>query len=168
MSMSTANVSALTRSVKFQIAPPALSYLNGVPERSSTPAASHCRVDAGGVPAEWVEATAATEGQPTFVYFLSGGYGGDALEQSRPSAERLALASGARVLTVACSPPHAVAIEAGIAAYAWLIGEGCDVDRTMFVHDTSAASVVDAIVVEASTRGLPVPDIRVHRATLAG
>src|SRR5436190_24290670 len=34
----------------------------------------YCRVDANGVPAEWVEATVATTGQPTLIYFSGDGH----------------------------------------------------------------------------------------------
>jgi hypothetical protein len=71
-----------------------------------------CPVDAGGVPAEWVEATVATDRQPTVVYFHLG--------DGRPAACDLALATGARVLSVPC-PSGA---GPGVAAYTWLLGEG--------------------------------------------
>ena len=44
---------------------------------------SHCRVDAGGGEAEWVEAFVATPDQPTLVYFFGGEHGGEALERCR-------------------------------------------------------------------------------------
>lgn len=135
------------------------------PQLATAPKLSYCRVNAAGVPAEWVEATVATEGQPTIVYFVSGGYGVDALEQSRPAAGHLAVATGARVLTVACSyerqPSHAAAVERGIAAYAWLLGEGCDLHLTAVTHDPTGALLVEAILVGAGNHGLPVPAGRI-------
>lgn len=122
---------------------------------------NYCLVDAGGVDAEWVEATVATECQPTVVFFLGCGYGMDSLERSRRSAGDLAVSTGARVLTVACSAPgeplSRAAVEAGVAAYAWLIGEGCNLDLTAFTHDSSGAALVEAILLEAISDGLPVP-----------
>lgn len=126
------------------------------------PRMSYCRVEAGSVPAEWVEATVATTGQPTIVYFLSDGSPEDSLERGRPSAGDLATATGARVLTVACSPNGepslAAAVERGIAAYAWLLGEGSDLDLTAFTHDSTSAALVEAILVAARNRGLPLPE----------
>jgi acetyl esterase/lipase len=125
------------------------------------PRVSYCRVDADGVPAEWVEATPAAEGQATFVYFQCGGCGGDPFEESRRPTGDLAVSTGARVLEVAClsggtlSPTSPV--ERGVAAYAWLLGEGCDVDSTAFTHEAGAAALADAILLAARNRGLPVP-----------
>ena len=146
--------------------PPVRDQLGGVSRWSSPalPPVSYCRVDADGVPAEWVEATPAAEGQATFVYFQCGGCGGcggDPFEQSRRPAGDIAESTGARVLEVACvsgapfSPLSPV--ERGVAAYAWLIGEGCDVDSTAFTHEGGAASLADAILLAARDRGLPIP-----------
>lgn len=127
----------------------------------TAPMLSHCRVDAGGVPAEWLEANVATASQRTIVCFLGGGYGVDALEQNRPSAGDLAVATGARVLTIAClapdTPSLAAAVKNGVTAYAWLLGEGCDVNLTAFTHDSVGASLLEGILVAARSRGLPVP-----------
>lgn len=112
---------------------------------------SHCRVDARGVPCEWVEATRATRGQPTIVDFLRAGDGVCPLERYRPSAHEIAVTTGARILTVACR-----AVEDGLSAYLWLLGEGCDTKATAFtdpVGGTLAAAVLEA----ASLRGLPLP-----------
>ena len=122
---------------------------------------SHCRVDADGVPAEWVEATVATDGQPTLVYFLGDGRARVALEQARPIAERLAAVTGARILTVAClagaQRSRAAAVDAGLTAYGWLLCEGCDVDVTTFVSGPSNRAVVMAILNAARTHRLPLP-----------
>jgi hypothetical protein len=96
---------------------------------------SYCRVDADGIPAEWVEAGVATEAQPTYVWFVDGGV--ETLERCRGPAGDLASATGARVLTVACSwGPE------GLVVLAWLFGEGCDVDRTTIVFEPSVASLL--------------------------
>ena len=119
---------------------------------------SHCRVDAAGIPAEWVETAVASEGQPTIVYFVTDGYGADALERSRRSAHDLAQADAARVLTVACQRcSFAGAVDAGLAAYGWLLREGCDVALTSFADDSADAGLADAVLAAASRRGLPLP-----------
>lgn len=115
-------------------------------------ALSHCRVDAHGVPCEWVEVTRATRGQPTIVYFLGAEDGVDPLRLYRPLAFEVAVATGARILTVACCG----AVEDGLTAYGWLLGEGCDTRATAFtdpVGGTLAAAVLEA----GSARGLPLP-----------
>lgn len=122
---------------------------------------SHCRVDAAGIPAEWVETAVASEGQPTIVYFVTDGSGADALERSRRSAHDLARADGARVLTVACrqerSRSSAAAVEAGLAAYGWLLREGCDVALTAFAEHSAGAGIAEAVLAAAGSRGLPLP-----------
>lgn len=152
--VSASGVSPLSRHVERGVVPRPSKMMSGLPWRLKGSTVSSCRVDAGGVPAEWVEATVATEGQPTIVYLLSGGV--DALEQRRPSAGDLAVATGARVFTVAClpqgTPSSHAAVENGMAAYTWLLGEGCDLDVTVFTHDPMDAWLVDAILVTAVER----------------
>ena len=122
---------------------------------------SHCRVDASGVPAEWVEATVATAGQPTLVYFHGHGSGRDALTVGRRLAANLALATGARVFSVGCrlarEQSQAAAIEDGVAAYVWLLGEGCDLDTTAFISDFSSGARAVGVLRSARDGGLPLP-----------
>ena len=125
------------------------------------PSVSYCRVDAAGVPAEWVEASVATEGQRTIVYFVRGGFGVDALERRRHLAGDLAVGTRARVLTIDCSAQgntsQAAAVENGVVAYAWLVGEGCNLDLTGFNDDSTSAWLAEAILVAATKEGLAVP-----------
>ena len=139
----------------------AADTVNGPAFGCSTPRVSCWRVDPAGVPAEWVESTVATEGQLTLVYFVKGGYGVEALQRNRPSARDIAVVTGARVLTVACSqrgkPSDIAAVNRGLNAYAWLLSEGCDVDQTAFTHDANGAALAESILVVARNQGLPVP-----------
>jgi hypothetical protein len=108
-------------------------------------------VDAGGTPAEWVEATVATVGQATLLIFDAG----DRQTSRGERAGHLAVTTGARVLRVDCRPAGTLLspIEAGVAAYEWLLGEGLDLARATFVG-RYAAGVRDA----ACRKGLPVPE----------
>ena len=103
----------------------------------------------------------AVEGQPTLVYFLDGRCAADALEESRRRAERVSVATGGRVLTVACRQEATQSLSAraerGITAYAWLIGEGTDVDVTVFMRDSANAALLSTVRVMARTRDLPLP-----------
>ena len=144
------SVSAVHLNTNGATAPPAL-------QRVST-----CRVEANGVPVEWVEAAVvATAGQPTFVYFIGGRHGARALEHSRRAAGDLAVTTGARVLTVACrgvaAHSRAAAVQRGVAAYVWLLGEGCDLDNTTFRDDAADHWLVTGITGRAGNRGVPVP-----------
>ena len=84
-----------------------------------------------------------------------------AFDRNRPAAQELAVATGARVLTVACSPEgapsHDAAVERGLAAYAWLLCEGCEVDLTAFTDNLAGAVLAQAILVAAARQGLPAP-----------
>ena len=113
---------------------------------------SHCRVDAGGVPGEWVEACVATPDQPTIVYLHGGRSAGGSLETVRPLARELAIVTGARVLSVEC----ATAADA-VTAYAWLCGEGLDVDTTTFAG-APADGDLPAVRLAVAGFGLPLPD----------
>jgi hypothetical protein len=52
---------------------------------------------------------------------------------------------------------QAVAVEKGIAAYAWLLGEGCDVGKTVFSQVSTGVGLVAPILLVATNRGLPIP-----------
>ena len=111
--------------------------------------------------AKRAEATRATRGQQTIVYFLGAEHGGGSLERYGLSALEFAIATGARILTVACWG----AVEDGLAAYVWLLGEGCDTRATAFtdpVGGTLAAAVLEA----GSARGLPLPSAGVWLSVL--
>ncbi len=118
-----------------------------------------CPVDAGGALAEWVEATVATPGQPTVVHFVVGGR--DTLDQVRPGAATRAFTTGARVLVVACGQRtedgEATQIDRAVRAYAWLVGEGCDVTSTVFSADPSDERLPWKVYDAVRSRGLPRP-----------
>src|SRR5882757_9702710 len=96
------------------------------PSCPAAPGTSYCRVNADGVLAEWGEVTPASAGQATVVLFIGGASGGDALDQGRPLAGKLAWMTGARVLSVASR-----SLEGSLTAYSWLLGEGCDLGATV-------------------------------------
>lgn len=115
-----------------------------------------CRVDAGGVPAEWVEATVATAGQPTYVLFSDGRSGIEALTAGRELAREIAIATGARVLSIGC---RSATVDDGVTAYGWLLGEGLDLHTTCFVIDPAGGGLASAVTAAAKARGLPVPPL---------
>lgn len=121
--------------------------------RPSSRQVSRCPVDAGGVPAEWIEAAVATDGQPTLVYFP--GPGDAAAAAAALLAARLAISTGARVLVVGCRPTsrsrRAVA-EDGAAAWRWLLGEGCDLSTTAFVTSLGDDARAVDVYLDAQTR----------------
>jgi acetyl esterase/lipase len=132
---------------------------------------SHCPVDANGVPAEWVEATVATTGQPTLVYFPGHGQGRDSLALGRPLAARLAVGTGARILSVGWRPAPgcsaSAAVEDGVGAFSWLLDEGCDLETTAFVGDTRDGARAVSVLLALRERGLPLPAAGVLRSNAA-
>lgn len=122
---------------------------------------SICRVDAGGIPAEWVESTVATAGQATFVHFSEGGSGDEGLRIARGTVRALTLATGARVFSVGCrlGPAHRqeAAVEDGLTAYAWLLEEGLDLQTSAFIAGETPRSVAGGVLAAATHRGLPPP-----------
>ena len=111
-----------------------------------------CRVNAGGVAAEWVEAGVATLDQATFVCLSTGQSGDEALRAGRPAAHELAAATGARVLSVGCR-----AVDDGVDAWAWLLGEGVDLASAAFIVGFGSEQLAAAVRSAAQSRGLPVP-----------
>ena len=109
---------------------------------------TRCAVDAHGVRAEWVESVMATVDQETIVYF-SPDKPSRGSNDGHDHAVRLALVTGARVLRVECT----MALD-GATAYAWLLGEGLDLNTTTFAGPTALLTAVRA---EAVRRALPLP-----------
>jgi len=140
-----------------------------IPTTSPSVGVSPCPVNANGVPAEWVECTVATESQTTIVYLVGAA---DGLESARRSAEDLAIATGARVLTVACSGSSDgsfdKAVMAGLVAWTWLLTEGCAPDRTTFVYDVLDRELAEAVMQGLRSEGLPVPRAVVPAQSMFG
>lgn len=102
-------------------------------------------VDAGGVPAEWIEVAPATIGQQTLVCFPGP-------EDGVRTATSLAVRTGARVLVVGdCS------VDDGVTAWAWLLNEGCDTTTTSFVGTTAGSVLAFDVLAETQKRGLAPP-----------
>lgn len=110
----------------------------------------HQAVDADGVRAEWVEAVAATPDQPTIILFYDPSARNT--ERVRLVAGKLAISTGARVLTVECTTA-----EEGVRAYAWVLGEGLDPDTTSFIGESVDSPVPAAVRRGVEALGLPQP-----------
>jgi hypothetical protein len=127
---------------------------------SSPDGVSLCAVNAGGVPAQWVEITEAWIGQMTFLCFEPQPHGWRSPPAAHTFATMLAMATGARVLTVGCrSQPSRQAVEDSVAAYAWLLEEGVDLRRTAFVDDPDGAGLTLAVLLAARNHRLPMPAV---------
>lgn len=122
------------------------SLIDGPHGVSVTPA------DADGVDVEWVETVPASCGQPTIVLFHRSRSFGFPLEAVRPLAARLAMVTTARVLSVACR-----STADAVTAYAWLLGEGLDLETTSFVGGPADGGLPAAVGLAANEIGLPTP-----------
>lgn len=123
--------------------------------------ASRRAVDAGGVPAEWLEPDGAPAGSPTILYFHGGGYIIGSLTTIRPLATNLALAAGARVLSLdyrlAPEHPHPAAVDDAVTAWAWLLEQGTDPATVAFGGDSAGGGLTVAALLAAKERDLPLP-----------
>jgi monoterpene epsilon-lactone hydrolase len=118
-------------------------------------------VDAGGVPAEWVDPPGLSGSAPTLLYFHGGGYGMGSVNTIRPLLSQLAVATSARVLSVdyrlAPEHPWPAAVEDAVAAFAWLLGEGVRPGTVAFGGDSAGGGLTVAALLAAKDRRLPMP-----------
>jgi phosphinothricin tripeptide acetyl hydrolase len=125
------------------------------------PGAAGRPVDAGGVPAEWVEPDGAGPGAPVVLYLHGGGYFMGSLNTIRPLAANLAVAARARVLTVgyrlAPEHPFPAAVDDAVAAWRWLLDGGVDPAAVAFGGDSAGGGLTVAAMLAARERGLPLP-----------
>jgi epsilon-lactone hydrolase len=118
-------------------------------------------VDAGGVPAEWVDPPEVTSPAPTLLYFHGGGYGMGSVNTIRPLVSQLAVATSARVLSVdyRLAPEHAcpAAVEDAVSAYRWLVDQGTDPAAVALGGDSAGGGLTVAALLAAKEGGLPMP-----------
>jgi monoterpene epsilon-lactone hydrolase len=118
-------------------------------------------VDAGGVPAEWVDPPVVGPAAPVLLYFHGGGYGMGSVNTIRALASLLAVATSARVLSVdyrlAPEHPWPAAVDDAVAAYGWLLGQGVDPRAVAFGGDSAGGGLTVTAMLAARDRGLPLP-----------
>lgn len=120
---------------------------------------THSAVDAGGVPAEWVEPPDVAASAPVLLYFHGGGYGMGSVNTIRPLVSQLAAATSARVLSVdyrlAPEHPCPAAVEDAVTAYRWLLDRGADPAAVAFGGDSAGGGLTVAALLAVKERGLP-------------
>jgi len=117
-------------------------------------------VDAGGVPAMWVEpAGAATD--RVLMYVHGGGYVIGSLESHRKLVGHLAKAVGCRALNVdyrlAPEHPHPAAVQDSTAAYRWLLDQGIDPGHIAISGDSAGGGLTMSTLVALRDSGTPLP-----------
>jgi monoterpene epsilon-lactone hydrolase len=117
-------------------------------------------VNAGGVPAEWLERPAAPTAN-VLIYLHGGGYALGSMDTGRPLAARLCAAADARVLNVeyriAPEHPCPAAVDDIVAAYRWGLEQGTMAEHVALVGDSAGGGLVVSTLVAIRERALPVP-----------
>jgi acetyl esterase/lipase len=118
------------------------------------------KVDAVGVPAEWLVAPGAESGR-VLLYLHGGGYVIGSINTHRDLAGRLSRAAAARVLLIdyrlAPEHPQPAAVEDATAAYRWLLRNGAAPARTVIAGDSAGGGLTVATLVALRDAGEPLP-----------
>ncbi len=120
-------------------------------------------VDAGGVPAEWVEAPGSTTtAGPATLYLHGGGYTVGSPATHRALAANLSVATGGPVVTVdyrlAPEYPFPAAVHDATAAWTWLLAQdGVVPARTAIGGDSAGGGLTAATLLALKATGAPLP-----------
>lgn len=118
------------------------------------------RVDAGGVPAEWIS-VADEAPDRAILYLHGGGFRLGSIESHRDLLQRLSRAADARVLAIdyRLCPDHRfpAPLEDALAAYRWMLTQGILPTRIAFAGDSAGAGLAVATMLAAKAQGLALP-----------
>lgn len=119
-------------------------------------------VDAGGIPAVWARPRGDTARSAAVVLYLHGGaYGVGSDRSHRAMVERMVAASGADFLVInyrlAPEHPCPAAIEDVVTAWRWLLAQGVDPARSVFLGDSAGGGLVLTGLMAARDAGLSLP-----------
>ena len=116
--------------------------------------------DAGGVPAEIVEAEGASDKQ-WFLFIHGGGYYRGSAAATRSTAARISAVTGAKVLSIdyrlAPEHPYPAAIDATHATYRWLLEHGRDPLRLRVGGISAGGGLTLALLLRLRDAGEPLP-----------
>jgi len=118
------------------------------------------KVNAGGVPAEWISApTAATD--RVVLYLHGGGYVIGSIKTHRDLMGRVSRAAQARVLgldyRLAPENPFPAAVDDAVTAYRWLLAQGVKPARIAVAGDSAGGGLAMATLVAIRDASLDVP-----------
>ena len=118
------------------------------------------KVDADGVPGEWISAPDANP--ETVVYYLhGGGYSIGSVNTHRQMISNISRSSGARAFAIdyrlAPENPFPAAIEDATKAYRWLLGQGVDPARVVIAGDSAGGGLTAATLLSLRASGDPLP-----------
>lgn len=117
-------------------------------------------VDAGGVPAEWVEAEG-SDAQRIVLYLHGGGYVIGSIATHRGLVGRISGEAGTRALLIdyrlAPEHPFPAAVEDAMAAYRFLLDQGFAPERIAIGGDSAGGGLTFATLVALKEGGHPLP-----------
>lgn len=118
------------------------------------------RIDAGGVPAEWVDWPGAAD-DAVMLYLHGGGYVFGGPDSHRDLAWRLAKEAGLRVLVAdyRLAPEHQfpAAVDDATACYRFLLEQGFTPDRIVVAGDSAGGGLAAALIVNLKNLGMALP-----------
>jgi monoterpene epsilon-lactone hydrolase len=129
-------------------------FLGGAPDAKCE------KVDAGGVPAEWVMAPGCDTGR-AILYLHGGGYAIGSLNTHRRLAYDISAASAAKVLLIdyrlAPEHPFPAAIDDAASAWRWLLQQGFAANRMAIAGDSAGGGLTIATLVNLRDKKLGLP-----------
>jgi epsilon-lactone hydrolase len=129
-------------------------FLGGAPDAKCE------KVDAGGVPAEWVAAPGC-DPERAVLYLHGGGYVIGSINTHRRLAYDISAASGARVLVIdyrlAPEHPFPAAVEDAAKAWRWLLQQGFAAHRLAIAGDSAGGGLTLATLVNLRDQKLGLP-----------
>jgi epsilon-lactone hydrolase len=118
------------------------------------------KVDAGGVPAEWVAAPG-VDPERAVLYLHGGGYAIGSINTHRRLAYDISAASSARVLLIdyrlAPEHPFPAAVDDAATAWRWLLQQGFTPDRLAIAGDSAGGGLTIATLVNLRDQKLGLP-----------
>jgi len=118
------------------------------------------KVDAGGVPAEWMSTPESVEERVVY-YLHGGGYTIGSINTHRPMISLIARAAKARALAIdyrlAPENPFPAAVVDATAAYRWLLSTGVNPGKVVIAGDSAGGGLTAATLVALRDAGDPLP-----------
>jgi len=118
------------------------------------------KVDAGGIPSEWISTPEAVESR-VILYLHGGGYTLGSITTHRPLISWISRAARAKALAIdyrlAPENPFPAAVEDSTAAYRWLLSVGVDPARLVIAGDSAGGGLTVATLIALRDAGEPLP-----------
>ncbi len=118
-----------------------------------------------GLKAEWIypgpQPQAGVDSQPVIFYVHGGGYISGSCADHRGFVAKITAGSGIATLLyeyrLAPEHPFPAALDDSLAAYRWLLSEGCSPSKVVFVGESAGGGLLLALLLALRDRGIPLP-----------